>query len=199
MKLLTENNTLSGLKIGFGITGSFCTISKILPVIEELAANGADVLPIISKTVAETDTRFGKADDLKRMLEGITGKKPLREITEVEPIGPKGLIDVMVAAPCTGNSIAKIANGISDTPVTLAVKSHLRNNRPVVIAVSTNDGLSGNIKNIGALLTRKNIYIVPFGQDDSASKENSLVSDFGLIALTITSALIGAQLQPLLI
>ncbi len=196
---MTENNTLSGLKIGFGITGSFCTISKILPVIEELAANGADVLPIISKTVAETDTRFGKADDLKRMLEGITGKKPLREITEVEPIGPKGLIDVMVAAPCTGNSIAKIANGISDTPVTLAVKSHLRNNRPVVIAVSTNDGLSGNIKNIGALLTRKNIYIVPFGQDDSASKENSLVSDFGLIALTITSALIGAQLQPLLI
>lgn len=196
---MTENNTLSGLKIGFGITGSFCTISKILPVIEELAANGADVLPIISKTVAETDTRFGKADDLKRMLEGITGKKPLREITEVEPIGPKGLIDVMVAAPCTGNSIAKIANGISDTPVTLAVKSHLRNNRPVVIAVSTNDGLSGNIKNIGALLTRKNIYIVPFGQDDSASKENSLVSDFGLIAPTITSALKGAQLQPLLI
>lgn len=196
---MTENNTLSGLKIGFGITGSFCTISKILPVIEELAANGAEVLPIISKTVAETDTRFGKADDLKRMLEGITGKRPLCGITEVEPIGPKGLIDVMVAAPCTGNSIAKIANGISDTPVTLAVKSHLRNNRPVVIAVSTNDGLSGNIKNIGALLTRKNIYIVPFGQDDSASKENSLVSDFGLIAPTITSALIGAQLQPLLI
>lgn len=196
---MTENNTLSGLKIGFGITGSFCTISKILPVIEELAENGADVLPIISKTVAETDTRFGKADDLKRMLESITGKKPLREITEVEPIGPKGLIDVMVAAPCTGSSIAKIANGISDTPVTLAVKSHLRNNRPVVIAVSTNDGLSGNIKNIGTLLTRKNIYIVPFGQDDSANKENSLVSDFSLIGPTITSALSGAQLQPLLI
>ena len=196
---MTENNTLSGLKIGFGITGSFCTISKILPVIEELAENGANVLPIISKTVAETDTRFGKADDLKRMLEGITGKKPLREITEVEPIGPKGLIDVMVAAPCTGSSIAKIANGISDTPVTLAVKSHLRNNRPVVIAVSTNDGLSGNIRNIGTLLTRKNIYIVPFGQDDSASKENSLVSDFSLIGPTITSALSGAQLQPLLI
>ncbi len=195
---MTENNTLSGLKIGFGITGSFCTISKILPVIEELAANGADVLPIISKTVAETDTRFGKAEDLKRMLEGITGKKPLREITEVEPIGPKGLIDVMVAAPCTGSSIAKIANGISDTPVTLAVKSHLRNNRPVVIAVSTNDGLSGNIKNIGTLLTRKNIYIVPFGQDDSANKENSLVSDFSLIGPTIISALSGAQLQPLL-
>ena len=196
---MIENNTLSGLKIGFGITGSFCTISKILPVIEALVSDGADVLPIISKTVAETDTRFGKADDLKRMLEGITGKKPLREITEVEPIGPKGLIDVMVAAPCTGSSIAKIANGISDTPVTLAVKSHLRNNRPVVIAVSTNDGLSGNIRNIGTLLTRKNIYIVPFGQDDSASKENSLVSDFSLIGPTITSALSGAQLQPLLI
>ena len=196
---MIENNTLSGLKIGFGITGSFCTISKILPVIDALVSDGADVLPIISKTVAETDTRFGKADDLKRMLEGITGKKPLREITEVEPIGPKGLIDVMVAAPCTGSSIAKIANGISDTPVTLAVKSHLRNNRPVVIAVSTNDGLSGNIRNIGTLLTRKNIYIVPFGQDDSASKENSLVSDFSLIGPTITSALSGAQLQPLLI
>lgn len=199
MKLLTENDTLSGLRIGFGITGSFCTISKVLPVIEGLVERGADILPILSKTAAETDTRFGKAADLKRMLEGITGKKPLTEITEVEPIGPKGLIDIMAVAPCTGNSIAKIAGGISDTPVTLAVKSHLRNNRPVVIAVSTNDGLSGNIKNIGALLTRKNIYIVPFGQDDSLSKENSLVSDFALTPPTMISALKGTQLQPLLI
>ncbi len=196
---MNDINTLSGLRIGFGITGSFCTISRILPVIEGLVANGADVLPVLSKNAAETDTRFGKADDLKRMLEGITGKKPMCAITEVEPIGPKGLIDILVVAPCTGNSIAKIAGGISDTPVTLAVKSHLRNNRPVVIAVSTNDGLSGNIKNIGTLLTRKNIYIVPFGQDDSAKKENSLLSDFDLIGPAIISAMNGSQLQPLLI
>lgn len=196
---MTENNTLSGLRIGFGITGSFCTISKVLPIIEELTAKGADILPILSKTAAETDTRFGKASDLRRMLEGITGKEPVSEIAAVEPIGPKKMLDVMVVEPCTGNSIAKIAGGISDTPVTLAVKSHLRNNRPVVVAVSTNDGLSGNIRNIGSLLTRKNIYIVPFGQDDCANKENSLVSDFSLTESAIKSALTGSQLQPLLI
>ena len=196
---MTENDILNGLKVGFGITGSFCTISKTLPVIEELTKQGADVLPILSKTVAETDTRFGKSDDLKQCLTEITGKKPMLDLTQVEPLGPKALADILVVAPCTGNSIAKIANGISDTPVTLAVKSHLRNNRPVVIAVSTNDGLSGNIRNIGTLLSRKNIYIVPFNQDDSVNKENSLVSDFNLIENTIKSAMTGAQLQPLLI
>ena len=196
---MSENDILNGLKIGFGITGSFCTISKILPIIDGLTKQGADVLPVLSKTVAETDTRFGKADDLKHMLKEITGKEPLSELTHVEPIGPKGLLDILVVAPCTGNSISKIASGISDTPVTLATKSHLRNNRPVVIAVSTNDGLSGNICNIGTLLTRKNIYITPFKQDDSVNKENSLVSDFNLIENTIKSALTGAQLQPLLI
>ena len=196
---MTENDMIEGMKIGFGITGSFCTISKILPVIEELVDDGAEVFPILSKTVSETDTRFGKAEDLKIVLEEITGRKPMTTLPQVEPIGPKALLDVLVAAPCTGNSISKIAGGISDTPVTLAVKSHLRNNRPVVIAVSTNDGLSGNIRNIGTLLTRKNIYVVPFGQDDSLNKQNSLVSDFRLIKNTVIAAMAGTQLQPLLI
>lgn len=192
-------DTVKDLKIGLGITGSFCTISKIPPVISALTEKGADVLAVLSETVADTDTRFGKAEDLKNTLKEITGKEPMTKLTQVEPIGPKALLDVLVIAPCTGNTISKIANGIADTSVTLAVKSHLRNNRPVVIAVSTNDGLGGNAQNIGKLLSRKNIYIVPFRQDDCIEKENSLVSDFNLIENTIKSALNGNQLQPLLI
>ncbi len=192
-------DTVKDLKIGIGITGSFCTISKIPPVISALAEKGYDVYAVLSETVADTDTRFGKAEDLKNTLKEITGKEPLTKLTEVEPIGPKASLDILVIAPCTGNTISKIANGIADTSVTLAVKSHLRNNRPVVIAVSTNDGLGGNAPNIGKLLSRKNIYIVPFRQDDCIEKENSLLSDFNLIENTIKSALKGNQLQPLLI
>ena len=192
-------DTVKDLKIGFGITGSFCTISKIIPIIAELTEKGAKITPILSDAVASCDTRFGKAADLKKTLTDITGGAPMTSLPQVEPIGPKGLLDVLVIAPCTGNSIAKIANGISDTPVTLAAKSHLRNNRPVVLAVSTNDGLGGNAKNIGSLLSRKNIYLVPFKQDNCIEKESSLVADFSLIEQSLYAALTGQQLQPVLI
>lgn len=185
--------------IGFAMTGSFCTFKKIIPVIKLLSDDGNEMYPILSKAVADTDTRFGKAEDLKTELEKITGRKPMTEITEVEPIGPKKILDVLVVAPCTGNSLSKIANGIADTAVTLAVKSHLRNNKPVVIAVSTNDGLGANAQNIGKLMARKHIYLVPFCQDDCTEKENSLVADFTRIPETIENAMHGKQIEPLLI
>ena len=187
------------LTIGFAFTGSYCTFSKILPAVKTLVDEGIGVLPIFSERSAMTDTRFGKADDFIKKIEEITDKKAICTIEDAEPIGPKKLIDVLVIAPCTGNTIAKLANGIADTCVTLAAKSHLRNNRPIVIAVSTNDGLGGNAVNIGKLLARKNIYLVPFGQDDCTQKENSLVADFNLILPTVEAALSHKQLQPLLI
>lgn len=187
------------LTIGFAFTGSYCTFSKILPAVKTLVDEGIGVLPIFSERSAMTDTRFGKADEFIKKIEEITDKKAICTIEDAEPIGPKKLIDVLVIAPCTGNTIAKLANGIADTCVTLAAKSHLRNNRPIVIAVSTNDGLGGNAVNIGKLLARKNIYLVPFGQDDCTQKENSLVADFNLILPTVEAALSHKQLQPLLI
>ncbi len=187
------------LSIGFAFTGSYCTFSKTLPAVKTLVAEGIGVLPIFSERSAMTDTRFGKADEFIKKIEEITDKKAICTIEDAEPIGPKRLIDVLVIAPCTGNTIAKLANGIADTSVTLAAKSHLRNNRPIVIAVSTNDGLGANAVNIGKLLARKNIYMVPFGQDDCLEKENSLVADFNLILPTIEAALSHKQLQPLLI
>lgn len=190
---------MQGNKIGFGITGSFCTFRYIIPVIKQLAESGSEVYPVLSHAAANTDTRFGRADDLKTSLFEITGHSPMTEITEVEPIGPKKMLDVLVIAPCTGNSLSKIANGIADTAVTLAVKSHLRNNKPVVIAVSTNDGLGANAQNIGKLMARKHIYMVPFRQDDCIEKENSLVADFERIPETIDAAIAGSQIQPLLI
>ena len=190
---------LQGIKVGFALTGSFCTFARIIPEIEKLAAEGADILPIMSETVEGTDTRFGKADEWKMKVEAITGKQIVKKITEAEPIGPKGLLDVLVVAPCTGNTLAKIANAVTDTSVTMAVKAHLRNNRPVVIAVSTNDGLGANAKNLGQLLNVKNMFFVPFGQDDPIKKENSLVADFDLIIPAILEALKGKQLQPLLL
>lgn len=193
------DETIKGVKIGFGITGSFCTIKKVLAVMAELADMGADIYPILSPAVANTDTRFGTAKEIYDAIQDISGKKPMTALTDVEPIGPKKLIDVLVIAPCTGNSISKLANGISDTAVCLAAKSHLRNNKPIVVAVSTNDGLSGSARNIGTLLSRKNIYIVPFGQDNYSEKENSLVSDFKLIPKSVEAAQKGIQLQPILI
>ncbi len=187
------------LTIGFAFTGSYCTFSKILPSVKTLVGEGIRVLPIFSERSAITDTRFGKADEFIKKIEAITDKCAICTIEDAEPIGPKKLIDVLVIAPCTGNTIAKLANGIADTSVTLAAKSHLRNNRPIVIAVSTNDGLGANAVNIGKLLARKNIYMVPFGQDDCTQKENSLVADFNLILPTIEAALSHKQLQPLLI
>lgn len=189
---------LKNKTVGFAMTGSFCTFSKVFPQVEKLAEEGARVIPIMSETSYTTDTRFGKADEHIKRFEEITGETVIASVRDAEPIGPKKLLDVLVIAPCTGNSLAKIATGIADSSVTLAVKSHLRNKRPVVIAVSTNDGLGNNAKNIGTMANMKNIYIVPFGQDDFEVKENSLISDMQLIVPAVEAAMEGKQLQPML-
>lgn len=190
---------LEGCKIGFALTGSFCTFDRVFPEIEKLIAEGASVYPIISHSVDKYDTRFGSADEWKLKLEALTGKKVVTTIVEAEPIGPKTLLDILVVAPCTGNTLSKIANAITDTAVTMAVKAHLRNGKPVVLAVSTNDGLGANAKNLGILLNMKNIYFVPFGQDDPIKKCNSLVAKFDLIVPTVIESIKGKQIQPLLV
>ncbi len=190
---------LENLTIGFAITGSFCTFSKIFPQLEKIKMEGAEIIPIMSEISYSTDTRFGKATEHIEKIENITKNKVIGTIQDAEPIGPKKLLDILIVAPCTGNTIAKIANGIADSSVTLATKSHLRNKRPVVIAVSTNDGLGNNCKNIGTLVNMKNIYVVPFKQDDFREKENSLISDMNLIIPTVKLALDGKQIQPILI
>lgn len=189
---------VSNKTIGFALTGSFCTFSMVFPQIEKLVQEEAKVIPIMSEISYSTDTRFGKAEEHIKRFEQLTGEKIIASVKDAEPIGPKKLLDILVIAPCTGNSLAKIATGIADSSVTMAVKSHLRNKRPVVIAPSTNDGLGNSAKNIGMLENMKNIYIVPYGQDDFNVKENSLVSDMTLILPTIECALEGKQLQPLL-
>ena len=191
--------TLKDKKIGFGITGSFCTFKTIYPQMQNLREEGADVIPIFSYAAYETDTRFYKSNDFQKLVTDITGHKPLTSITDVEPIGPKGLLDILLIAPCTGNTLAKLNAGIADTPVTLAIKSHLRNNRPVVIGISTNDALANNFKNIGNLMNSKNIYFVPFGQDNHILKPNSMVAHFHLIKPTLELALDGKQIQPILV
>lgn len=185
--------------IGFAITGSFCTHEKILQSIQELVHQGHEVFPIVSEITAKTSTRFGESDKFLNTLEKITGHKPLGNIVEVEPTGPRNLFEVLVVAPCTGNTLAKIANGINDTAVTMAVKAHGRNNKPVVIGISTNDGLGLNLKNIGTLFSAKNFYFVPFGQDDHTNKPKSLVADWSLLEKTITYAKEEKQIQPVLI
>lgn len=184
--------------IGFALTGSFCTLEAAVTQLEGIVAAGANVLPIISSNVNDMDTRFGKADVLKDRLVRITGNQIIKTVPQAEPIGPKGLLDILVVCPCTGNTLAKIAAGVTDNSVTMAVKAHLRNDRPVVIAISTNDGLSGNAQNIGKLLNSKNIYFVPFGQDDPVGKKTSLVAKNELVAETLELALEKIQLQPLL-
>ncbi len=190
---------LKGVNIGYAVTGSFCTFAKTIPQIEKLVNEGANVIPIISESVNNYDTRFYKADEFKNTLQSITGKQPISSIVDAEPIGPKALLDILVIAPCTGNTISKIANAITDTSVTMACKAHLRNMRPVVIAVSTNDGLGANAKNIGILLNMKNIYMVPFGQDDPIKKCTSLVADFDQILPTILNAQQHSQIQPMIL
>jgi len=187
-----------GVKIGFAFTGSFCTFAKVMPELSKIAAEGADILPIISESVDNFDTKFGRAEEWKNRIESITGKKLVRSIVEAEPIGPGALLDILVVAPCTGNTLGKLANGITDSTVTMACKAHLRNGRPLVLAIATNDGLGANAKNIGELLNRKNVYFVPFGQDDPQRKCNSLMADFKLLIPAIQHALSGKQLQPLL-
>ena len=190
---------LKDITLGFALTGSFCTIEKILPQIELMTKHTKSVIPIFSPVVYNTDTRFTNAKKLAQQVEQITQNPIIKTIPEAEPIGPKKTIDALVIAPCTGNTASKIANGITDTSVTMAAKASLRNKIPVVIAISTNDGLSGSAKNIGALLNTKGIYFVPFGQDDFVKKETSLVSDMTLIKDTLQQALSGKQIQPILV
>ena len=190
--------TLSEVRIGCGMTGSFCTFKAVFGAWRALKATGAALTPIMSFNAASVDTRFYPAAEAVAEFASITGKKPLATLQAVEPIGPKKLLDVLVIAPCTGNTLAKLAGGIADTPVTLAAKSHLRNGRPLVIAVSSNDALAQNAKNIGQLLAMRNIYFVPFAQDDPAGKPNSLVARFELLPETVKYALEGRQIQPIL-
>ena len=184
--------------IGFAICGSFCTFKSVFKEIENLVNMGYDVVPIMSENSFSFDTRFGTAEFWQNELKRITNKEIIHTIKDAEPIGPKKLLDLLVIAPCTGNTLAKLSNGISDTSVTLATKAHLRNARPVVIAVSTNDALSGAGKNIGNLLNYKNTYFVPFRQDSFSNKPCSCVADFTLLPQTIENALNGIQLQPIL-
>ncbi|NLC52645.1 MAG: dipicolinate synthase subunit B [Firmicutes bacterium] len=189
---------LAGVRIGFGLTGSYCTIPDVMPALKRLRAAGAELFPIASPFVFQTDTRFGKGEELHKILLEITGRKPWQSVVEVEPIGPQGLLDIMVVAPCTGTTLSHLAQGVSNTPVTLACKAQLRNERPVVLAVATNDGLGANLVNLGMLLNRKFIYFVPFGQDEPERKPNSLVAKMELIMPTIVHAIERKQLQPLL-
>lgn len=189
---------LKGIRIGCAMTGSFCTFKRAFEAWKMLRALGAEMLPIMSYNACTLDTRFYPAQEAVNIFEEIAGRKIINTIPQAEPIGPKKLLDVLVVAPCTGNTLAKIANGITDTPVTLAVKSHLRNGRPVIIAISSNDALGQNARNIGTLLQTQNVYFVPFQQDDWEAKPNSLVAKFDLLVPTIQKAMEGRQLQPLL-
>ena len=190
---------LKNKKIGFAMTGSYCTFSKVIEEMRTLKDTGADIMPIMSENVYSTDTRFGTADNFIMEVKNITGKSIIHNIKEAEPIGPKELLDLLIVAPCTGNTLAKLANGITDTSVTLAVKAHLRNQKPVLLGVSTNDGLGNAAKNIGMLLNSKCIYFIPFNQDDFENKPNSLVADFKKLVPAAEAALDLKQLQPVLL
>lgn len=190
---------ISECNIGFAITGSFCTFDKILPQIKILKKECKKITPIFSYNAFDFDTRFTSASDFVEKVREITGEKGINSIVQAEPIGPGKLFDVMIIAPCTGNTIAKLANGITDTPVLMAAKAHLRNGRPLVIAVSSNDALGINLQNIGKLMVMKHIYFVPFGQDNYKTKPTSLVADLEQIPKTIDFALNHEQIQPILL
>lgn len=185
------------MTIGFAVCGSFCTFSEVFPVIEQLAKQHT-VLPIFSGASWATDTRFGTAESHIHKVSEICGAAPIHTIAQAEPIGPKKLLDALIVAPCTGNTLAKLSHGIADTAVTMAVKSHLRNGRPVIIGVSTNDGLGTAAENIGRLMTRKNYYFVPLRQDDPSGKPTSLIADWKQLPDALNAALKGEQLQPVL-
>lgn len=190
--------SLKGKKIGVAFTGSFCTYKKVFEELKKLVEEGAEVQTIFSNASQTIDSRFGKAADFVADAEKITGIRPMMTINQAEPIGPKSLLDLLVILPCTGNTIAKLANGITDTPVLMAAKAHLRNEKPLVVSVSTNDALGMNMKNIGLLLNAKNIYFVPFGQDDPVKKPNSMVAHTELLIPTVEAALQGRQYQPII-
>lgn len=190
---------LSGCNIGFAITGSFCTFDKIVSQIKILKDENANVIPIFSYNAYNLDTRFAKANEFVKQITEITGNDPINTIQKAEPIGPGKLFDIMVIAPCTGNTAAKLCSGITDTPVLMSAKAHMRNNRPVVISISTNDALGINFQNIGKLMVMKNIYFVPFGQDDYVKKPNSMISYVNKIKETLEVAMDGLQIQPVII
>lgn len=185
--------------IGFAITGSFCTHQKILEIIKDLVDKGYNIIPIFSKKVSTTDTRFGTAKDFKDKIINLTNRHPIESIVDAEPLGPKEMIDVLVVAPCTGNTLAKLANAIIDNAVTMATKAHLRNNKPVVIGLSSNDALGLNLKNIATLIVTKNVYFVPFGQDNPEKKPKSLIADYNQIEKTMLEAIAEKQIQPILL
>lgn len=189
---------MSSTRIGFALTGSFCTFGKVFNQIQRLVDQGYDVTPILSFHSAQEDTRFFSCEEVQTRLEQITGKAPWTTLSQVEPIGPRKLMDIYIIAPITGVSMAKMAHGIFDTPALLGAKSHLRNGRPVLIAPSTNDGLSTAAENIGKILNMRNVYFVPYGQDDPVKKPRSLVADFDKLPEAMACALEGAQLQPIL-
>ena len=183
--------------LGLALCGSYCTYEKLFQAAEKLA-DPYDLIPIMSENAAETDTRFGTATEHIKRLMLLSGRKVVTTIAEAEPLGPAQPMDALLIAPCTGNTLAKLSHGITDTAVTMAAKAHLRNGRPVIIALSTNDGLSGSAENIARLLNRKHFYFVPFRQDDPAKKPRSLQADFSLLEETVRAALQGRQLQPIL-
>lgn len=190
---------MTGMTVGFALCGSFCTIDKAINEIEHLSNEGAKIIPIVSEIVQSTSTRFGKTEDLLDKIEKITQNNILKTIKDVEPIGPKGMLDILIISPCTGNTMSKIANGITDSVVTMAAKAHLRNNRPLLLGIATNDALSGSATSIAKLLTTKNVYFVPFGQDDPLKKPTSMICDFSKILSSAKSALENKQIQPILI
>ncbi len=190
---------MNNLRIGYALTGSFCTLDEALKEMQTLKDAGANITPIVSFAVVSTDTRFGAAKYFHDRIVEITGMEPIATIEDAEPIGPKKLLDVLVISPCTGNTLAKLANAVTDTPVTLAAKAQLRNKKPVVIAISTNDGLSANAKNLGLLLNVRNVYFVPFGQDNPVNKSNSLIADYTKLLPTIEQAMLGEQIEPILL
>ena len=186
-------------RIGFAFCGSYCTYSQVMEALKAVVAEFGDVTPIVSEHSAVTDSRFGTAYSHLEQMEAICGKGVIQSIPEAEPIGPKGLFELLIVAPCTGNTLAKLAAGVTDTTVTMAVKSHLRNGRPVLLAPATNDGLAVSLRNLGELVCRKHIYVVPFRQDDPANKPNSLVADMKQIPAAARAALEERQLQPVLL
>lgn len=190
--------TIKGLNVGIALTGSFCTFDAIIEQIKKIKEEGANVIPIFSFNSQHINSRFGKASDFIKTITELTGNEPILTIEDAEPLGPKGKIDILAIAPCTGNSLAKLANGITDTPVLMAAKGHIRNGKPLVIFLSTNDALGINLKNVGSLMNLKYLYFVPFGQDSYQNKPTSMVSHVDLIIPTLESALDGVQIQPII-
>jgi dipicolinate synthase subunit B len=191
--------SLHNKNIGIALTGSFCTFDKAFEEIEKLLADNANVYPILSFNSQKIDSRFGKAADFYSRLKDMTGHEPITTIEDAEPIGPKNMFDILAVIPCTGNTLAKMATGITDTPVLMAAKAHIRNNKPLVLSIATNDALGLNLKNIGILLNSKNVYFVPFGQDSPDGKPKSMIAHTHLLGLTLESALEGKQIQPVVL